>query len=81
MLTFYLKATPFNTFAKRADPDQAAWSGSTLFAYVNMIRYDPTLVDLTEVSLFYVQMLKYFYVIIYYGWSLASGWVWSEGDN
>ena len=40
---------PFNTVAKRADPDQAALvrSGSTLFAYGNMIRYDPTLVDPT----------------------------------
>ena len=49
MLTLYLIEMPFNTFANRADPDQAAlnraaWSGSTLFAYGNMIRYDPTLV-------------------------------------
>ena len=40
-------------FANRADPDQAAlvraaWSGSTLFAYENMIRYDSTLVDLAS---------------------------------
>ena len=27
---------------------RAAWSGSTLFAYANMIIYDPTLVDLTS---------------------------------
>ena len=43
MLTIYLIETPFNTFANRADPDQAdlvrvAWSGSTLLAYGNMIR-------------------------------------------
>ena len=43
----------FNTFANRAEPDQAAlvravWQGSTLFAYGNMIRYDPTLVDLAS---------------------------------
>ena len=43
----------FNTFANRADPDlaalvRAAGSGSTLFAYGNIIRYDPTLVDLTS---------------------------------
>ena len=43
----------FNTFANRAEPDQialvrAAWSGSTLYAYGDMIRYDPTLVDLTS---------------------------------
>ena len=40
-LTFYLIETPFNAFANRADPDQAAlvradWSGSTLFAYGNI---------------------------------------------
>ena len=40
---------PLNTFANRADPDQAAlvraaWSGFTLFASGNMIRYYPTLV-------------------------------------
>ena len=34
-------------------PNQAAlvradWSGPTLFAYGNMIRYDPTLVELTS---------------------------------
>ena len=38
-LTLYRILTAFNTFANRADPDQAAaWSGSTLFAYWNMIR-------------------------------------------
>ena len=54
--------TPFNTFANREDPDQAAlvraaWSGSTLFAYGNMIRYDPTLVDLTS-SFFVLHTIK-----------------------
>ena len=54
-LTFYLIEKPFKTFANRADHDQAALvraasSGSTLFAYGNLIRsrYDPTLVDLTN---------------------------------
>ena len=47
----------------------AAGSGSTLFAYGNMIRYDPTLVDLT--SNFYVQAWKFIYIIIQSGWSLA----------
>ena len=42
VLTLYLIATHFNAFANRADPDQAALvraasSGSTLFAYGNMI--------------------------------------------
>ena len=51
--TLYLIEMPFNAFANRAHPDQAAlvraaWSGSTLFAYGNNIRYDPTLVDLTS---------------------------------
>ena len=46
-----------NTFANRADPDhealeRAAWSGSTLFAYEYLIRYDPTLVDHKRESLF-----------------------------
>ena len=56
-LTLYPKEKPFHTFANKADPDQAAlvraaWPGSTLLAYGNMIRYDPTLVDLT--SIFFV---------------------------
>ena len=46
-LTHYLIEAPFDTFANRADPDQAAiiraaWSGSTLFAYgiwLDMILY------------------------------------------
>ena len=45
--------TPFNIFANRVDPDQAALiraalSESTLFAYGYMIRYDLTLVKLTS---------------------------------
>ena len=51
-ITLYLIKTHFNTFASRAEPDQAAlvraaWSGTTLLAYGNMIRYDHILVDLT----------------------------------
>ena len=53
-LTFYLIDLFFNNFTNRADPDKAALvklirasrSGLTLFAYGNMIRYDPTLVNL-----------------------------------
>ena len=45
-LTNYLIETPFNTFTNGTGPDQAALKRSTLFAYGNMIRYDPTLVDL-----------------------------------
>ena len=53
LFILYLIVTPFNTFTYRADPDQAglvkaAWSGSSLFACTNMIRHDPTLVDLTS---------------------------------
>ena len=53
LISLSLIEKPFNTFANRADPDQtalvrAAWSGSILFAYGNMIRYDPTLVELTS---------------------------------
>ena len=52
-LTLYLIETRFNNFANRADPDQiaplrAALSGPTLFACGNVIRYDPSLVDLTS---------------------------------
>ena len=65
-LTLYLIEIPFNTFANRADPDQAAlvraaWSGSTLFGYGYRIRYDPTLVDLTS-NLFYIQTWKFIYI-------------------
>ena len=49
----YLIETPFNTFENRPDTDLASLtrvtcSGSTLFAYQNMIIYVPTLVDLTS---------------------------------
>ena len=41
-LSWIVGETPFNALANKADPDQAAlvraaWSGSTLFAYGNMI--------------------------------------------
>ena len=39
-LIFYHIQKPFNTFANRAEPDQAA-----LLAYEYMIRYDSTLAD------------------------------------
>ena len=47
------RETHFNSSANREDPYQAALvraalSGSTLFAYENMIRYELTLVDLTS---------------------------------
>ena len=47
-LTLHLM--PFNGFANKADPDQAALtiSWSTLFVYGNMIIYDPALMDLTS---------------------------------
>ena len=52
LFSIYLIETPFDNFANRLDPDQAALtraakSGSALFAYGNMIIYDPTLVYLT----------------------------------
>ena len=52
-LILYLIEAPFDAFANRADPDhaalvRAAGSGSSLFAYGYMIRYDPTPVDLTS---------------------------------
>ena len=52
----YLIETSFNTFANRADPDQAALlrvpdQGLLCLLNGNMIRYDPTLVDLTSNSM------------------------------
>ena len=70
ILTLYLIEMPFYTFANRAHPDQAALvraacSGSTLFAYGNMIRYDPTLVvDLTSDFIVVCTNVKVY--IIYY---------------
>ena len=63
----FAQLTPFNTFASRADPDQAA---PTLFAYGNMIRYDATQVDLTSNSFVLCTNVKV-YIIIHSGWSLA----------
>ena len=48
--TLYLIETPFNTFANIA--------GSTQFAYGNMIRYDPTLVDMTSNFFVLCTMMK-----------------------
>ena len=53
ILTIYLIEMHFNTFANRADQNQttivrAVGSGSTMFAYGNMIRNYPTLVNLTS---------------------------------
>ena len=64
-LTHYLIETPFNTFANRADPDQAALVSSCLFAYGHMIRYDHTLEDLT---------CNFFIYFMYKCESLFSGW-------
>ena len=56
-LTLYLIETPFSPFANRDDPDQAALTNQAalelpgpdlLFAHRDMIRYDPTLVDMTS---------------------------------
>ena len=65
MSTHSLIEISFNTFTNRADQDQA----STLFAYGNMIRFDPTLVDL--ISNLFVPCTKFIYIIIHSGWSLA----------
>ena len=67
---------PFNTFENRADPDQAVLQelpGSALFAYGNVIRYNPTLVDLSLTSNFLILIQKwtFIYIIIHSGWSLA----------
>ena len=56
-LTLYLIEKPFTN---RKDPDQAALvraalSGSALFSYGNIIRYDPTLLLVDLTSTFFVQ--------------------------
>ena len=38
-LTFYLKETPFNAFANRADPDQAALTDQGLLCLLMEICY------------------------------------------
>ena len=48
-----LTDTPLNTFANRANPDQAALlyelsNRGLLFAYINTISSDSTIVDLTS---------------------------------
>ena len=76
VLILYLIEMPFNTFANRADPDQAAlvraaWSGSMLFAHRNRIFLILHQCTLQVFSLFYVQIWKFIYIIIHSGWSLA----------
>ena len=66
-LTLFFMETPFDAFANRA-----AWSGSTLFAYGNMIKYDPTLVYRTHnFFVLYVPTWKFIDIIIHSGWRLA----------
>ena len=50
-LILYLIETPFNSFGNRAYPDQAALVRDDLryFTYGNMIRFIPTLMDLTSI--------------------------------
>ena len=74
-LTLYLIEMTFNTFANRADPDQAAlvraaWSGSTLFAYGNMIYLILHKRTWQVISLCYVRTWKFIRIIIHSGLSL-----------
>ena len=71
----YLIEMPFITIANRADPDQAAaWSGSTLVAYGNMIKYDPTLVDLTRNVFVLCTKVKFYkYNYSYHKYSQRKG--------
>ena len=48
LLTLYLIETPFNAFAKRADPDQAALIRVYSFCLWKHDISDPTLVELTS---------------------------------
>ena len=70
VLTVYLIEILFNSFANRADPDQAAlvraaWSGSSLFADRNDIS------DPSDTSGPDKKFLCSVYIIIHSGWSLA----------
>ena len=79
VLTLYLIEKLFNAFANRVDPDQAAlvraaWSGSTLFFYGNMIYIYLILLKWTwqVIHLFCVPTWNFIYMInIHSGWSLA----------
>ena len=75
-LTLYLIKAPFNAFANRADPDQAAlvraaWSAYTLFAYGKMIYLILHKWIRQVISLLYVPTSKFIYIVIHSGWSLA----------
>ena len=67
-LTLDLIEMLLNTFANRADPDQAALVRATLFAYGNIIRYDTTLVDLTS-NFFVLRRNMKVYIITMYSYS------------
>ena len=76
IIILYIIETPFNAFANRAYPDQAAlvwavWSGSTLFAWRNMIYLILHWWTWQVISFFYAPTLKFIYIIIHSGWSLA----------
>ena len=74
-LTHYLIETPFNAFANRADPDQAALIRAALSWSTLLLKYDITYTigpDRWQViSLFYVPTWKFIYIIIHSRWSLA----------
>ena len=68
LFALYLIETPFNTCKQsrpRSGSSRAALSWSTLFACGNMIRCDPTLVDLTSTcNFFYLRTNVKVYVSI-----------------
>ena len=69
LLTLYPIEMPFDAFANRADPDQAAlvraaWSGSTLFAYGKYGIFDPSQADL-ESNFFVLRTNRKVYLFNY----------------
>ena len=63
LLTLSLTEKPVDTFAEQTQIRQV--SGNTLFAYGNMIRYDPTLVDLISfIFVLCINMNVYLYISI-----------------
>ena len=74
VLTLYLIETHFNAFANRADPDRIYNSCIIRVCSVCLWKYDiadPTLVELASNFFVLCTNMKFIYIIIHCGWSLA----------
>ena len=74
-MSFFLSLTPFSTLANREDPDQAALVRSQIRVYSFCLWeydiFDPTLMDLKSNFFVLCTNMKFIYIIIHSGWSLA----------